>query len=124
MRPKNRKNPFGMKDEKQVSGKISNYDNSETIEDLTGLARLGGDILKRTVTGGFEALKEGIPKEASQLLAKGKEEMLKGLSKDVLNNLLSSGIDKFFTSIREHKLEVSVKIKKDSPTEVKPKNKR
>jgi hypothetical protein len=109
MRPKNRKDPYNPLHSEDEGVETE----TRTIEDLSGLAKFGGDLLKRTVSTGFEAIKEGIPKEASQLIARGKEEVLKGLSKEMLNNIVSSSVDKVFSAIREHKLEISVRIKKE-----------
>ena len=50
-------------------------------ENFQDLAKIGGDILKKTVATGrdvFKEVKENFPKEATQLLNKGKEEFLKG----------------------------------------------
>ena len=84
------------------------------VEDIHDLAKLGGDLFKRTVNSGIEAIKEvkeGLPKEASQLLSKGKEEMLKGISKEVLQNVLMSTVDRVFAKVKEHKLEVTIGIR-------------
>jgi hypothetical protein len=120
MRPKNRKDPFNPTskqfsdvDEEHKHQNVHEHESTRTIDDLSDLAKFGGDLIKRTVSSGFEVIKEGIPKEASQLIARGKEEVLKGLSKEMLNNIVSAGVDKVFTTIREHKLEISVRIKKD-----------
>jgi hypothetical protein len=125
MRPKNRKDPFNPNS--KTSDAVHEvpqvapieHESTRTLEDLSDLAKLGGDILKRTVSNGFEVIKEGIPKEASQLIARGKEEVLKGLSKEMLNNIISAGIDKVFSTIREHKLEISVRIKKEDSAKTK-----
>jgi hypothetical protein len=84
------------------------------VEDFQDLAKLGGDLLKRTVSSGFEVIKEvkeGLPKEASQLISKGKEEVLKGISKEVLQNVMSQTVDKVFAKVREHKLEVTISMR-------------
>jgi vacuolar-type H+-ATPase subunit H len=92
------------------------------VEDLSDFAKLGGDLLKRTMSSGYDVIKEvkkELPKEASQLISKGKEEVLKGLSKEVMQNVLSQTVDRFFSIVREHKLDVTVSIrlkKADDPT--------
>ena len=92
------------------------------VEDLGDFAKMGGDLLKRTVSSGFDVIKEvkkDLPKEASHLINKGKEEVLKGLSKDVMQNVLAQTVDRFFAIVREHKLDVTVSVrlkKADDPT--------
>ena len=85
-------------------------------DDFQDLAKIGGDILKKTVATGRDVIKEvkdNFPKEATQLLAKGKEELLKGLSQEMAKNLLSFGIEKFFSVARQHQLEFSIRFKKN-----------
>ena len=92
------------------------------VEDLSDFAKMGGDLLKRTVSSGFDVIKEvkkELPKEASQLINKGKEEVLKGLSKEVMQNVIAQTVDRFFAIVREHKLDVTVSVrlkKADDPT--------
>ncbi len=85
-------------------------------EEFHDIAKLGGEILKKTVATGFGALKEvtdGLPKEATQILSKGKEELLKTLaSKDMLTYLLTQAIDRGVDVVRQHRLEISVRIRK------------
>jgi hypothetical protein len=84
------------------------------VEDIHDLAKLGGDLFKRTMSSGFEAIKEvtdGIPKEASHLISKGKEEVLKGLSKEVLQNVMMQTVDRIFAKVRQHKLEVTIGVR-------------
>lgn len=85
-----------------------------TVEDFGDLAKIGGDLLKRTVSSGFDVIKEvkeGLPKEASHLINKGKEEVLKGLSKEVMQNVLANTVDRFFSVVREHKLDITVSVR-------------
>jgi len=90
-------------------------------DDFQDLAKIGGDIFKKTVATGRDVIKEvkdNFPKEATQLLAKGKEELLKGLSQEVAKNMVSFGIEKFFAVARQHRIEFSIRFKKndeDSP---------
>lgn len=91
-------------------------------EDLQDLARIGSDFLKKTVASGFDKfkdVKENFPKEASQLINKGKEELLKGLSQETARNLMGFAIEKFFKHAREHRLEFSIRIRKNEEPEVK-----
>lgn len=84
------------------------------VEDIGDLAKIGGDLLKRTMSSGFEVIKEvkeGLPKEATQLINKGKEEVLKGLSKEVMQNVLAATVDRFFSVVREHKLDITVSVR-------------
>ncbi len=85
-------------------------------ENFQDLAKIGGDILKKTVATGRDVIKEvkeNFPKEASQLLNKGKEEILKGLSQEVVKNILSFGIEKFFSVARQHRIEFSIRFRKN-----------
>ena len=92
-----------------------------TVEDIHDFAKIGGEILKRTVTTGFDVFKEvtdGLPKEASNLINKGKEEVLKGINREVMNNMITVGIDKFFAKVREHKVDVTLtfRLRKEEDT--------
>jgi len=85
-------------------------------ENFQDLAKIGGDIFKKTVATGRDVIKEvkeNFPKEASQLLNKGKEEILKGLSQEVVKNILSFGIEKFFSVARQHRIEFSIRFRKN-----------
>ena len=85
-------------------------------ENFQDLAKIGGDIFKKTVATGRDVnkeVKENFPKEASQLLNKGKEEILKGLSQEVVKNILSFGIEKFFSVARQHRIEFSIRFRKN-----------
>ena len=85
-------------------------------DDLQDLAKFGGDILKKTVATGMDVIKEvkeNFPKEATQFIAKGKEELLKGLSQEMAKNMVSFGIEKFFSVAREHRIEFSIRVRKD-----------
>lgn len=85
-------------------------------ENFQDLAKIGGDILKKTVATGRDVIKEvkeNFPKEATQLLNKGKEEILKGLSQDVAKNILSFGIETFFAVARQHRIEFSIRFRKN-----------
>ena len=85
-------------------------------DDLQDLAKIGGDIFKKTVATGMDVIKEvkeNFPKEATQFLAKGKEELLKGLSQEMAKNIISFGIEKFFSVARQHKVEFSIRFKKN-----------
>lgn len=84
------------------------------VEDLQDFAKIGGDLLKRTVSSGIEVIKEvkkDLPKEAQQLISKGKEEVLRGISKEVLQNVVTNTMDRFFAVVREHKLDITVSVR-------------
>ena len=86
-------------------------------DDLQDLAKFGGDIFKKTVATGFDVIKEvkdNFPKEATQFIVKGKEELLKGLSQDMARNIVSFGIEKFFAVARQHRLEFSIRIRSNN----------
>lgn len=83
--------------------------------DLQDMAKLGGQFLKKTVASGIEAfkeVKEAFPKEASQFIHKSKEEILKTFTQEGLRNVSVFAVDKLFAAIRQHRLEISVRIKK------------
>ena len=82
-------------------------------EDLQGLAKMGGDFLKKTVASGFEALKEAkeaLPKEASHLISRGKEEVIKTFSQETTKNIISFSIEKFFSVAKQYKLEFTIRL--------------
>lgn len=85
-------------------------------EDFQDIAKFGGEILKKTVVTGLGALKDvtdGLPKDAHQILSKGKEELLKSLaSKDVLSFLVGQAIDRGVDVVRQHRLEISIRVRK------------
>ena len=88
-------------------------------EDIQDFAKIGSDIFKKTLGAGLTALKDvkdGLPKEAGQLLSKGRDDFLRGLPKDVLTGLLMQAVDKVFEVVREHKLEISIRIVKTEST--------
>jgi hypothetical protein len=84
-------------------------------EDLQDLAKIGGEFLKKKVVSGidvFKEVKENLPKEASSLINKGKEELLKGLSQETARNLISFTVEKFFKMACEHRIEFSIRIRR------------
>ncbi|RDB36555.1 MAG: hypothetical protein DCC88_04565 [Spirobacillus cienkowskii] len=112
---KNKKEKF----EKQKSSFDDETQKWFDRDDLQDLAKFGGDILKKTVATGMDVIKEvkdNFPKEATQLLSKGKDELLKGISQDVAKNMISFGIEKFFAVARQHRVDLSVRLRKsDEP---------
>ena len=73
-------------------------------------------FLKKTVVSGldvFKDVKENFPKEASQLLNKGKEELIKGLSQETARNLVGFAVEKFFKLACAHRLEFSIRIRRN-----------
>jgi hypothetical protein len=89
-------------------------------DDLQDLAKFGGDILKKTMATGMDVIKEvkeNFPKEATQFIAKGKEELLKGLSQEMAKNMVSFGIEKFFSIARQHRIEFSIRVRRDREEE-------
>ncbi len=88
-------------------------------EDLQDLAKMGGDFFKKTMVSGmdvFKEVKESLPKEASQLINKGKEEILKGLSQKTARNLIGFAVERFFKLACEHRLEFSIRIRRNDET--------
>lgn len=84
-------------------------------EDLQDIAKIGGDLLKRTVTSGLDVIKDvtdTLPKDASQILQKSREEVLKGLSKEFAQNIVTLAVEKVFATVREHKLDISIRVRK------------
>ena len=105
MSPNNPRNPRGFSDSRK-----------QIKDEFQDIAKLGGDILKKTVVSSMGVIKEvtdGLPKEATQMLAKGKEEFFKNIAtKEVMQFLVTQTIDRVFDIVRQHKLEISVRIRK------------
>ncbi|MEY4066547.1 MAG: hypothetical protein RIR26_2755 [Pseudomonadota bacterium] len=92
-------------------------------EDLQDIAKIGGDILKRTVSSGIDVIKDvtdTLPKDASQLISKSREEVLKGLTKEFAQNLVALAVDRMFAAVREHRLDISIKVRKAGDPENPP----
>lgn len=84
-------------------------------EDLQDIAKLGGDILKRTVSSSIDVFKDvtdTLPKDASQLILKSRDEVIKGFSKEFAQNLVSLAVDKVFSAVRDHRLDISICVRK------------
>lgn len=84
-------------------------------EDLQDIAKIGGDLLKRTVTSSIDVIKDvtdTLPKDASQLISKSREEVMKGLSKEFAQNLVSLAVERVFSAVRDHRLDISIRVRK------------
>jgi hypothetical protein len=84
-------------------------------EDLQDIAKIGGDLLKRTVSSSIDVLKDvtdTIPKDASQIISKSRDEVMKGFSKEFAQNLVSLTVDKVFSAVRDHRLDISIRVRK------------
>jgi formylmethanofuran:tetrahydromethanopterin formyltransferase len=84
-------------------------------EDIQDIAKIGGDLLKRTVTSGLDVIKDvtdTLPKDASQILQKSREEVLKGLSKEVAQNIVTLAVERVFATVRDHRLDISIRVRK------------
>lgn len=84
-------------------------------EDLQDIAKIGGDLLKRTVTSGLDVIKDvtdTLPKDASQILQKSREEVFKGLSKEFAQNIVTLAVEKVFATVRDHRLDISIRVRK------------
>ena len=89
-------------------------------EDLQDIAKIGGDLLKRTVSSGIDVLKDvtdTLPKDAQQIISRSREEVLKGISREFAQNLVSLAVDKVFAAVRTHRLDISIRVRKDSDKE-------
>ncbi|MEN9826490.1 MAG: hypothetical protein RI953_2235 [Pseudomonadota bacterium] len=89
-------------------------------EDLQDIAKIGGDLLKRTVSSGIDVLKDvtdTLPKDAQQIISRSREEVLKGISREFAQNLVSLAVDKLFAAVRTHRLDISIRVRKDSEKE-------
>jgi|GEM_PF-635922 len=89
-------------------------------EDLQDIAKIGGDLLKRTVSSSIDVLKDvtdTLPKDAGQLISKSREEMMKGLSREFAQNLVSLAVDKVFSAVRDHSLDISIRVRKAGEAE-------
>lgn len=90
-------------------------DEQKKFEDI---AKIGSELLKKTVSSGLDVLmdlKGNIPKEAASFVAQRKEELMKGLSKEFIQSIITSTVDTLFHVIRQHRLEVSVALRKNEP---------
>jgi hypothetical protein len=90
-------------------------------EDLQDIAKIGGDILKRTVSSSLDVIKDvtdTLPKDASQIINKSREEMMKGLSRDFAQNLVSLAVEKMFAAVRDHRLDISIRVRKANDSAV------
>lgn len=96
-------------------------------EDLQDIAKFSGDLLKKTVSSGIDVLmdlKGNIPKEAATFIANRKEELSRGLSKDVVQSVITATVDTFFSVVRQHRIELSISIRKnESPAATEPSKK-
>lgn len=85
-------------------------------EDLQDLAKMGGEFLKKKVATGLDVIKdvkEHFPKEASQILNKGKEEILKGLSQETAKTLIGFAVERAFKIASDYRLEFSIRIRRN-----------
>jgi len=99
--------------------KVSNEQTWLSREDLQDIAKIGGDLLKRTVTSGLDVIKDvtdTLPKDASQILQKSREEVLKGLTKEFAQNIVTLAVEKVFATVRDHRLDVSIQVRKTTET--------
>lgn len=121
MGPDDESNPLDPSErEADADGKHRDYNLRLKREDLSDLAKLGGDLLKKTVGAGIEAMREvkkELPKEAQHFISQRKEEVLRGLSKDVAQAVLASAVDRAFSLIRQHRVEISVRIRRNDEDE-------
>ncbi|KAB8031889.1 hypothetical protein [Fluviispira multicolorata] len=107
--------------EKEKSEKKKNQNDDEQQKwfaqgDLQDLAKIGGDILKKTVATGIDVIKEvkdNFPKDATQFIVKGKDEIIKGLTQEMAKSMISFGIEKFFSVARQHKVEFTIRVRKN-----------
>ena len=85
-------------------------------EEIQDLAKLGGEFLRKTLLSSMDVIKEvkeNLPKEASHLLNKGKEELLRGLTQETAKQLLQFTVEKFFNLACQHRLEFSIRIRRN-----------
>jgi hypothetical protein len=89
-------------------------------DDLQDLAKVSSDLLRRTLVSGFDIVKEvskELPKEATHFISARKEQVLQGVSKEFVQGLVNTTIDRLFSTVREHRLEVSFRIVRDKNKE-------
>ncbi len=92
-------------------------------DDLQDLAKVSSDLVRRTLLSGFDIMRDvgkELPKEATQFLAARREQVMQNLSKDVIQMLINASIDRVFKTVREHKVEVSVRIVRDPAKPAEP----
>jgi hypothetical protein len=89
-------------------------------DDLQDLAKVSSDLLRRTLVSGFDIVKEvskELPKEATHFISSRKDQVLQGVSKEFVQGLVNTTIDRLFSTVREHRLEVSFRIVRDKNKE-------
>ena len=89
-------------------------------DDLQDLAKVSSDLLRRTLVSGFDIVKEvskELPKEATHFISSRKDQVLQGVSREFVQGLVNTTIDRLFSTVREHRLEVSFRIVRDKNKE-------
>ena len=84
-------------------------------DDMGELAKLGSDVLKKTLLSGLDVLKDvkdNLPKEAAQMITKKKDDILKNVGKDASSNLIEFAVEKLFDVSKNYTLELSLRLKK------------
>jgi hypothetical protein len=82
-------------------------------DDLHDLAKVGGDLFRKTILSGFEIFRDAskdLPKEASQFISARKEQVFRNMSRDLAQAMIHSAFENFFSLVRQHRLDVSVRI--------------
>ncbi|WP_186645832.1 hypothetical protein [Fluviispira vulneris] len=116
------KNSENEKSEKKKNQNDDEHQKWFAQGDLQDLAKIGGDILKKTVATGMDVIKEvkdNFPKDATQFIVKGKDEIIKGLTQEMAKSMISFGIEKFFSVARQHKVEFTIRIRRSEHNEKK-----
>lgn len=82
-------------------------------DDLHDLAKLGGDLFRKTILSGFEMFRDAskdLPKEATQFITARKEQVLRNMSRDLAQVMINTAFENFFSLVRQHRLDVSIRI--------------
>lgn len=82
-------------------------------DDLHDLAKVGGDLFRKTILSGFEMFRDAskdLPKEATQFITARKEQVLRNMSRDLAQVMINTALENFFSLVRQHRLDVSIRI--------------
>jgi len=85
-------------------------------EELKTFGNAGKKFLQKTLSSGVDALKEvkgHLPKDAKEIIAMGKRELIKGITQQALKNIVIFSVEKAFSTARQYRLEVSFRIRKN-----------
>ena len=88
-------------------------------DDLSEFAKIGGSFLKKTIDSGVKALNDvtksgiakeatGLAKEATQFINRSRDDIFKGISREMAQAMVGTVVDKIFENVEGRKLEISI----------------